>query len=258
MIAKTVRFLWYGFMQMRCINHISGIQLIHFCKFVNTSALLYECFVPQFIVNEGLQHLTAAFHEKRLYALFVEGIEHGRNTVVLLPMGGQIVDVLRGKYNGLRLWSHPFAHGERRMVCYICVMTNENGLMLSTATVANHLSEWCADAQLTGGKSYHSFARLRPFQRDERSLLTVISKEMAVKTLTFLLKYAYRHFYSCLANTTDAASLHLGKRIDGADNAASHAFLYNKLSTGRRLAVMCTGFKTDIDSGLRKQMLIFL
>ena len=84
----------------------------------------------------------------------------------------------------------------------------------------------------------------------------IISDEALVEFETFLLQYAHRHFDASLADFLNAAPLHLGKRIYTTADTSFHSFLYYKVGTRRRLAVMRTGFETHVNSGFMQQRLI--
>ena len=81
-------------------------------------------------------------------------------------------------------------------------------------------------------------------------------EEPAVQPTALIFEYAYADTDACLADAFDAASLHLGKRIDSANNYPAHPLVHDEVAAGRRLAEVGTRFQRHIDGGCNEQRLV--
>ena len=99
---------------------------------------------------------------------------------------------------------------------------------------------------------------LRPFQEDIGPMKPVKSEETAIQPLAFLLQYTDGHLDTRLTDALNTTPLHLGKRVDTANDNPTDTFTDDQVATGRRLTVVGARLQADVDSGLTKSRLVVL
>ena len=87
-------------------------------------------------------------------------------------------------------------------------------------------------------------------------MLRVECEEPAVQPLAFFLQHTNGHFYACLPDNGNAAALNLGKGVNASHYYPSYPFPDYQFSAGWCLAVMGTGFQTDVHCSFLQQRLI--
>src|SRR5574344_2383511 len=102
----------------------------------------------------------------------------------------------------------------------------------------HHLREWCRECCCFEVVINKSVDRLCPFQNDVRAVVCVIGDELTVEGKAFLLQHSHGDFDAGITQLLDAASLHLGKRVDAANHHSSDAFADNQVGAWRSAAVM--------------------
>ena len=205
---------------------------------------LYTDFIPKVLVDERLERLGASLDDERLDAVGMETLE---------VQGMGMVDD-----EALGVWALPITDIQLGLISFIRHTAYEDGILLGTELMGEHPGEV---AGYLGGREVivdEAIGRLGPFQDDEGALFAMECEETTIQRLAFLLENTHLDLDACLANLTDATTLHLGKLIDAAYDDATHTFLYNKVGTGRRLAIVRTGLQRDVDGGLRQQVFILL
>lgn len=149
-----------------------------------------------------------------------------------------------------RVLAAPISNVELTVVALIGYAAYEDGIVLSTQLVGEHLGERRGNSHTPTPVVKKAIRGLRPFQDDVRTLMGVKGDEALVEFETFRLQNAYSYFNACLANLADTAALNLGKGIYAAANASLYSFSYYQIGARRRLAVMRAGFETHIDGSL--------
>ena len=149
-----------------------------------------------------------------------------------------------------RVLAAPISNVEQTVVALIGYAAYEDGIVLSTQLVGEHLGERRGNSHTPTPVVKKAICGLRPFQDDVRTLMGVEGDEALVEFETFRLQNAYCYFDACLANLADAAALNLGKGIYAAADASLYSFSYYQIGARRRLAVMRAGFETHIDGSL--------
>ena len=135
-------------------------------------------------------------------------------------------------------------------------MAHEDGILLGTQLVGEHLRMFVADGQGLEMVVEVAVGRLRPLQDDVRTVLAVIGEETAVQPLALCLQHAYRHVDAGILQSLYATPLHLTERVDAAHHDAAHAPAHNEVGTGRGLAVMRAGLQRHIEGGILQQRLV--
>ena len=149
-----------------------------------------------------------------------------------------------------RVLAAPIAHVELTVVALIGYAAYEDGIVLGTQLVGEHLGERRGNSHTLPPVVKKAIRRLRPFQDDVRALMGVEGDEALVEFETFRFENAYCYFDACLANLADTAALNLGKRINAAADASLYSFSYYQIGARRRLALMRAGFEAHIDGSL--------
>ena len=98
-----------------------------------------------------------------------------------------------------------------------------------------------------------SVGRHGPLERDERSLLHLGGDEMAIERKALGLEHAHGHVNARLAQDSDAAACHFGKRVSTSHHAARDARAHDEFGAGRRAAIVRTGFKAHVDGAVGQQ-----
>ena len=136
------------------------------------------------------------------------------------------------------------------MVALIGYAAYEDGIVLCTQLVGEHLGERRGNSHTPTPVVKKAIRGLRPFQDDVRALMGVEGDEALVEFETFRFENTYCYFDACLANLADTAPLNLGKGINAAADASLYTFSYYQIGARRRLAVMRAGFEAHIDGSL--------
>ena len=146
-----------------------------------------------------------------------------------------------------RIGTAPLTDVQLRLLPLVGDAPHKDRIFLSTEFVTEHPGEVRRNLRLLEMVVDEAVGRLRPFQDDVGPLLTMVSEEAAVKSLTLGLKHADFNLDTRLLQFSDASSLHLGKLVDAADDHPSYTFLDNQVGTRRCLAVVRTRLQTHVD-----------
>lgn len=135
-----------------------------------------------------------------------------------------------------RVLAAPISNVELTMVALIGYAAYEDGIVLSTQLVGEHLGERRGNSHTPTPVVKKAIRGLRPFQDDVRTLMGVKGDEALVEFETFRLQNAYSYFNACLANLADTAALNLGK---GDLRSRKRIALLLFLLSNRRKAASC-------------------
>lgn len=216
-------------------------------------------FVPQVLVDERLKRFPAALDNERLQLLLATFVEKffrspDSNLSSLLAPRISLLAPRQNKPHG-RL-ATPLTDIQLRMLALVGDATHENGIFLGTEFVDEHFRERRGDGEGFSVAVDETVGGLCPFQDDVRPIFLVKREKTTVQPPTFRLENAHRHVDAGVAQSFDAASLHLGERVDAAHDDAPDAFSDNQIAARRRFSVVRTGFERHVERGLRKQMLV--
>lgn len=100
----------------------------------------------------------------------------------------------------------PISNVELTVVALIGYAAYEDGIVLSTQLVGEHLGERRGNSHTPTPVVKKAIRGLRPFQDDVRTLMGVKGDEALVEFETFRLQNAYSYFNACLANLADTAA----------------------------------------------------
>ena len=100
------------------------------------------------------------------------------------------------------------------------------------ASSSAHCREGAGDAQGAEAVVHEAVARLGPLQYHVGTVFAVEGEETPVQCLAFFFQHTDSDVNACLAELADAASLHLSKLIDAADNHAGMPFLMMRSAQG--------------------------
>lgn len=106
-----------------------------------------------------------------------------------------------------RVLAAPISNVELTVVALIGYAAYEDGIVLSTQLVGEHLGERRGNSHTPTPVVKKAIRSLRPFQDDVRTLMGVEGDEALVEFETFRLQNAYCYFDACLANLADTAAL---------------------------------------------------
>lgn len=253
--------------------------------------VFHEGFVPQAGIDEGLEQAGAAFDKEGLQAATVEHIQQlgkdvvreiqgdvfgqtgsiGREAgcrttgsfgeeqcrkgaVQQMQVGSQPPVTVYDEADGLR--SPPMAHIQTGIVEQGGTCADKDGRVFGPALVYQHLCQRRREqGGLTAGAQavYEAVGRLGPLQGDVRTVSGVKGDEAFYQPEALLLQHAYHDFASGFAQLLYASSVDTGKRVATSDDNAGNLLFDDEVGTGRCLAVMGTGFQTDVDGGTAQE-----
>lgn len=205
-------------------------------------------FVPQVLVDERLKRFPATLDDERLQLLlvtfaekFFKGIHTNLSSflaprISLLESRSSFLAPRQNKPHG-RL-ATPLTDIQLRMLAFVGEATHENGIFLGTEFVDEHFRERRGDGERFSVAVDETVGGLRPFQDDVRPIFLVKREETTVQPPTFRLEHAHRHVDASVAQSFDAASLHLGERVDATHDDAPDTFSDNQIAARRRFPVM--------------------
>ena len=131
---------------------------------------LYAEFIPETFFEEGLKGQGASLYNQRLDAMGMKAVEiQGMLMVDNQPLG---------------IRATPLSDIQLRVVALVCDSSHQNGVLLSTKFMGEHLGEVRGDLRGLEMVIDKSVGRLRPFQDDIRPMLSMECEETAVQGLT--------------------------------------------------------------------------
>lgn len=203
---------------------------------------LYAEFIPETFFEEGLKGQGASLYNQRLDAMGMKAVEiQGMLMVDNQPLG---------------IRATPLSDIQLRVVALVCDSSHQNGVLLSTKFMGEHLGEVRGDLRGLEMVIDKSVGRLRPFQDDIRPMLSMECEETAVQGLTLCFAHTNLYLDACFLEFLDASSLHLGKLIDAANDHTPDPFLDDQVGTGRCLAIVGARLQRDVHRGSRQQGLV--
>jgi hypothetical protein len=137
------------------------------------------------------------------------------------------------------------------MLALVSDASYEDGILLGTQFVAEHLGEGCRDGQGMAVVVDEAVGRLCPLQDNVGAVEAVEGEETAVQGLALVFEHTHGHVDAGIAQFLDAAALHFGKLVNAAYNHTAHALADNEVGAGRGLAIVGTGFEADVEGGER-------
>ena len=137
-------------------------------------------------------------------------------------------------------------------------MPHEDGIVLGTQFVTEHLRERCGECKWFEVLVDKPVERLCPFQDDIRAMLLIECHKAAIQFSTFILKYTHSNLNTRIAQFPYSTSRYLGKGVNTSHDNPLHTLAHYKVGTRRCLAIVRTRFKTHVNGALRQQMFVRL
>ena len=132
----------------------------------------------------------------------------------------------------------PLTRVKSRMLALVGDTSHQYGVALGAQTVHEHGGERCGEACGNAVVVDEGVCRLCPFQQYVRALVGVERDESAVEAQTVCLEHTHRDVDASVAQTGNAAALHLSKGVYASHHDTLHALAHDEVGTWRRLAVV--------------------
>ena len=172
---------------------------------------LHTDLIPEPLYKECLQRAPSSFDDERLDVVKIKALEiQGMLTVHNQTTG---------------IGSHPVTHSQLRMFTFVSNTPHEDGILLSTKLMGEHLREVTGDVQRTMVVIDEAVGRLCPFQDDIGTVKTMEGKEPAVQRSALLFQHPYLHVDARIAQLLHSPAPHLSKLIDTSHDNTADALL---------------------------------